>query len=78
VFVTIGLLAALGVVVSFVISLFAMKFLGGGVLETLVFFGLAERPVKVPPRRVPVVTPLALDEPLITMADLRGTADAAA
>jgi hypothetical protein len=77
VFVLIALLAGLGIGVTLAVSLYAMKLLGGGVLETLVFFGLAERPVRVPARRVPAVAPLSLDEPLIAITDRRGTAGVA-
>lgn len=73
-FVVVGLFAALGIAVSLAVSVYAMKVLGGGVLEALVFFGLAERPVKVPQRRIPSMAPLSLDEPLVAISDMRGTA----
>lgn len=70
-FLTILGLVAFGTVVCLAVSLRAMALLGGGVLETLVFFGIAERPVRVPPRRLGEAAPLVLDEPLIQIADVR-------
>ena len=54
-FVTIAALALVGTIICVAVALRAMAVLGGGVRETLFFFGLAERPVNVPPRRLSAI-----------------------
>jgi hypothetical protein len=52
VFLTIAGLLAFATVVCLLVSMWAMKFFFGGVMETLVFFGIAERPVQARKRRL--------------------------